>query len=338
MLHGETGYVVDPFNPVAIAARAVDLLSDLDRVRLMGEKGRPGSSASGAGRSPWPSCEVSWPDRHRTAAEPEGPDARAAGRSGRRDLRRRRSHAARAPDLGSGAVAEWWPICACPSSPIEGGWNPLVGIRRVVRDGGDLARAVAGRRDRALVPACRGCRPAAPGTQGCRPTAPLGLDRSPNSARAWGSATRRPSSAGSMRSRGRPRARSPAGLPSRTRLTGSLRHATDDRTTHGRADHLQHHHRRCRGRRDGGDRRPRVVPGVDRVGPGGRGADRVRGRRTARGGPLRSRCRRDQGHLHAVLRVGRRRTGPVDPRRGWSATRHGRLVHVGGTSRTAPPR
>lgn len=40
VLHGETGYVVDPFNPVAIAARAVDLLSDLDRVRLMGEKGR----------------------------------------------------------------------------------------------------------------------------------------------------------------------------------------------------------------------------------------------------------------------------------------------------------
>jgi phosphatidylinositol alpha-1,6-mannosyltransferase len=40
VLHGETGYVVDPFNPLAIAARAVDLLSDLDRARLMGEKGR----------------------------------------------------------------------------------------------------------------------------------------------------------------------------------------------------------------------------------------------------------------------------------------------------------
>ena len=40
VLHGETGYVVDPFNPVAIAARAVDLLSDLDRARSMGEKGR----------------------------------------------------------------------------------------------------------------------------------------------------------------------------------------------------------------------------------------------------------------------------------------------------------
>ena len=40
MLHGETGYVVDPFNPLAIAARAVDLLSDLDRARSMGEKGR----------------------------------------------------------------------------------------------------------------------------------------------------------------------------------------------------------------------------------------------------------------------------------------------------------
>lgn len=40
VLHGETGYVVDPFNPIAIATRAVDLLSDLERVRLMGEKGR----------------------------------------------------------------------------------------------------------------------------------------------------------------------------------------------------------------------------------------------------------------------------------------------------------
>jgi phosphatidyl-myo-inositol dimannoside synthase len=38
--HGETGYVVDPFNPVGIATRAADLLGDLDRVRLMGEKGR----------------------------------------------------------------------------------------------------------------------------------------------------------------------------------------------------------------------------------------------------------------------------------------------------------
>jgi phosphatidylinositol alpha-1,6-mannosyltransferase len=40
VLHGETGYVVDPFNPVGIATRAADLLGDLDRVRLMGEKGR----------------------------------------------------------------------------------------------------------------------------------------------------------------------------------------------------------------------------------------------------------------------------------------------------------
>ncbi len=40
VLHGETGYVVDPFDPVGIAARAADLLSDLDNVRLMGEKGR----------------------------------------------------------------------------------------------------------------------------------------------------------------------------------------------------------------------------------------------------------------------------------------------------------
>jgi phosphatidyl-myo-inositol dimannoside synthase len=40
VLHGETGYIIDPFNPVGIAARAADLLGDLDRVRLMGEKGR----------------------------------------------------------------------------------------------------------------------------------------------------------------------------------------------------------------------------------------------------------------------------------------------------------
>jgi phosphatidylinositol alpha-1,6-mannosyltransferase len=40
VLHGETGYVVDPFDPVGIAARAADLLGDLDRVRSMGEKGR----------------------------------------------------------------------------------------------------------------------------------------------------------------------------------------------------------------------------------------------------------------------------------------------------------
>ncbi|HEX2362497.1 MAG TPA: glycosyltransferase family 4 protein [Jiangellaceae bacterium] len=40
VLHGETGYVVDPFNPVGIASRVADLLGDLDRVRSMGEKGR----------------------------------------------------------------------------------------------------------------------------------------------------------------------------------------------------------------------------------------------------------------------------------------------------------
>ena len=40
VLHGETGYVVDPFNPVGIGVRAADLLADLDGARLMGEKGR----------------------------------------------------------------------------------------------------------------------------------------------------------------------------------------------------------------------------------------------------------------------------------------------------------
>jgi phosphatidyl-myo-inositol dimannoside synthase len=40
VLHGETGYVVDPFNPVGIGVRAAELLADLDGARLMGEKGR----------------------------------------------------------------------------------------------------------------------------------------------------------------------------------------------------------------------------------------------------------------------------------------------------------
>ncbi|MBD0292811.1 MAG: glycosyltransferase family 4 protein [Jiangellaceae bacterium] len=40
VLHGETGYVVDPFDPAAIAARAAELFTDRDHARLMGEKGR----------------------------------------------------------------------------------------------------------------------------------------------------------------------------------------------------------------------------------------------------------------------------------------------------------
>ncbi|HEY3003175.1 MAG TPA: glycosyltransferase family 4 protein [Kribbellaceae bacterium] len=38
--HGETGYLVDPYNPVAVAVRLVDLLLDPDRARRMGECGR----------------------------------------------------------------------------------------------------------------------------------------------------------------------------------------------------------------------------------------------------------------------------------------------------------
>lgn len=38
--HGETGYVVDPYNPVAVAAKLAELLADPDRCRSMGELGR----------------------------------------------------------------------------------------------------------------------------------------------------------------------------------------------------------------------------------------------------------------------------------------------------------
>lgn len=38
--HGETGYVVDPTDPAAIAAQAADLLSDLPHARDLGMKGR----------------------------------------------------------------------------------------------------------------------------------------------------------------------------------------------------------------------------------------------------------------------------------------------------------
>jgi phosphatidylinositol alpha-1,6-mannosyltransferase len=38
--HGETGYVVDPYNPVAVAAKVVTLLGDPAAARAMGERGR----------------------------------------------------------------------------------------------------------------------------------------------------------------------------------------------------------------------------------------------------------------------------------------------------------
>lgn len=38
--HGETGYLVDPYNPVAVAVRLVELLTDPGRARAMGERGR----------------------------------------------------------------------------------------------------------------------------------------------------------------------------------------------------------------------------------------------------------------------------------------------------------
>ena len=38
--HGETGFVVDPYNPVAVAAKLTALLGDPDRARAMGECGR----------------------------------------------------------------------------------------------------------------------------------------------------------------------------------------------------------------------------------------------------------------------------------------------------------
>jgi phosphatidyl-myo-inositol dimannoside synthase len=38
--HGETGYVVDPFNAAAVAAKLVPLLADPERARAMGRRGR----------------------------------------------------------------------------------------------------------------------------------------------------------------------------------------------------------------------------------------------------------------------------------------------------------
>jgi phosphatidylinositol alpha-1,6-mannosyltransferase len=40
VLHGETGYVVDPYNPVAVAAKVTGLLRDPERARAMGKTGR----------------------------------------------------------------------------------------------------------------------------------------------------------------------------------------------------------------------------------------------------------------------------------------------------------
>jgi phosphatidylinositol alpha-1,6-mannosyltransferase len=40
VLHGETGYVVDPYNPAAVAAKLTTLLRDRERARDMGQRGR----------------------------------------------------------------------------------------------------------------------------------------------------------------------------------------------------------------------------------------------------------------------------------------------------------
>lgn len=40
VVHGETGYVVDPYNPVAVAAKVADLLTDTRKARAMGDRGR----------------------------------------------------------------------------------------------------------------------------------------------------------------------------------------------------------------------------------------------------------------------------------------------------------
>jgi phosphatidylinositol alpha-1,6-mannosyltransferase len=38
--HGETGYLVDPYNPVAVATKLITLLTDPAQARAMGEAGR----------------------------------------------------------------------------------------------------------------------------------------------------------------------------------------------------------------------------------------------------------------------------------------------------------
>ena len=48
--HGETGYLVDPYNPVAVAVRLVELLTDPARAREMGAAGRR-----------WIASEWTWP-------------------------------------------------------------------------------------------------------------------------------------------------------------------------------------------------------------------------------------------------------------------------------------
>jgi phosphatidyl-myo-inositol dimannoside synthase len=40
VVHGETGYVVNPYNPVAVAAKVSDLLTDTRKARAMGDRGR----------------------------------------------------------------------------------------------------------------------------------------------------------------------------------------------------------------------------------------------------------------------------------------------------------
>jgi phosphatidylinositol alpha-1,6-mannosyltransferase len=47
--HGETGYLVDPYNPVALSVRLIELLTDPARARALGEAGRA-----------WVTSEWSW--------------------------------------------------------------------------------------------------------------------------------------------------------------------------------------------------------------------------------------------------------------------------------------
>jgi phosphatidylinositol alpha-1,6-mannosyltransferase len=47
--HGETGYLVDPYNPIAVAVRLIELLTDPARARALGDAGRA-----------WVTSEWSW--------------------------------------------------------------------------------------------------------------------------------------------------------------------------------------------------------------------------------------------------------------------------------------
>ncbi|MFW6204240.1 MAG: glycosyltransferase family 4 protein [Actinomycetota bacterium] len=58
VLHGETGYVVDPYNPTAVALRAAEMLGDLDKAREMGRRGRE-----------WVAREWSWEQSMATLRE-----------------------------------------------------------------------------------------------------------------------------------------------------------------------------------------------------------------------------------------------------------------------------